>query len=70
MTAPRHEAVDCGFNGAAPARARNAADTPDSVTARERFNGAAPARARNARTVDAAHTDCMLQRGRARAGAE
>ena len=39
--------VDCRFNGAAPARARNA--DSDGVTAdrAERFNGAAPARARN-----------------------
>jgi len=59
------------FNGAAPARARNACRVQGCDKGPFSFNGAAPARARNG---DALELACLwnasLQRGRARAGAE
>ncbi len=61
-----------GFNGAAPARARNAEVRQPAPKRRSRsFNGAAPARARNVEILR--RSDFIpkwLQRGRARAGAE
>ena len=60
-----------GFNGAAPARARNDLFKFPAPLQQTRFNGAAPARARNGvSAVTLSISDGVLQRGRARAGAE
>ncbi len=70
----RHASRDAAacFNGAAPARARNGRN-PNVVfrSAKPRFNGAAPARARNGAGARPRRAPAsLLQRGRARAGAE
>ena len=60
-----------GFNGAAPARARNVfGRSAARIHKLLCFNGAAPARARNAANGKRNLVMQMLQRGRARAGAE
>ena len=65
-------ALTGGFNGAAPARARNGGVQDVGLPGhRNCFNGAAPARARNARgRCGIRRSKELLQRGRARAGAE
>ena len=59
------------FNGAAPARARNDDLSQPCKDGTDYFNGAAPARARNgAGSLPSRSIAAILQRGRARAGAE